>query len=245
MAKVITLMFHRVNDASLHFSPQQFANYLDYLVKHFPIVIPGQTLTHDPVGICLTFDDAYYDFYHDVYPLLKHYQIKALLAVPVKYITESSHVEPSIRLSVPYPQGMEPRYQHTNPFCTWQELREMNNSGQVIITSHGFSHQNLAHQPDLQQEIVTSKAILEQKLNTPIHHFIYPYGKMTRRVHQKVLQSYQYGLRIGGALNLNWNTTKLIYRVNADPLWTQQRPIDAALIRKWTVKYWLNRLRCK
>ncbi len=246
--RVITLMFHRVNDASLGYDPELFAQYLDYLVKHFPIVVPGETLPDAKVAICLTFDDAYYDFYHNVFPLLVKHQVKALLAVPVKYIVDKTNVDAKIRLQVPYVQGMEnPFYKDKIPFCTWEELNEMSQSGLVVMASHGFSHQNLADKKsDLSQEIVNSQKILQDRLQTPIKNFVYPYGCMTSQAHQMVCQTYDYGIRIGSALNLGWDQSRqFVYRINADPLWINSKPISNGLIHKLTLKYWANRLRLK
>jgi peptidoglycan/xylan/chitin deacetylase (PgdA/CDA1 family) len=129
-------MFHRVNDVTLGYCPDVFAKYLHYLVRNFPIVVPGEKLPNAGIAICLTFDDAYYDFYHNVFPLLKKHQIKAVLAVPVKYIVDETSVANQTRLEVPYVQGMEnPKYAQKIPFCTWNELREMSQSGLVEIAS--------------------------------------------------------------------------------------------------------------
>lgn len=248
MTRVLTLMFHRVNDASLGYQPQQFARYLDYLVNHFPIVVPGEALPQVPLAICLTFDDAYYDFYHNVYPLLLEYKIKAILAVPAKYIIDNTQLDSDTRLSVPYAHNMEdPSHQAKVPFCTWDELRQMAQSQHVLIASHGYQHANLADKAtDLSQEIITSKQILEKQLSLPINYFVYPFGKMNSKVHQKICQHYAYGIRIGSALNKGWDEKRrYVYRINADPLWTTHTPIQAQLLKKLTFKYWLNRLRFK
>lgn len=238
-AKIITLMFHRVNNPNARLHLAQFAQYLDYLVNHFPIVLPGENPSQEGLAICLTFDDAYYDFYHDVYPLLLKYQIKALLAVPVKYIAKETSLSSKERLSLP----TEPHQEGL--FCTWQELREMAQSGQVMMASHGYAH--IAHTDkniNLKQEIIGSKQQLENELKVPINHFVYPFGRITRRTHQKVRQIYDYGIRIGSALNIGWDHSRqFIYRMDATPLWTAQRPITKALIYKLTFKYWRNRIR--
>lgn len=245
--RVITLMFHRINDVSQGYYPQQFAQYLAYLVQHFPIVVPGEKLPNAPLAICLTFDDAYFDFYHDVYPLLKKHRVKAILAVPVQYIVQDTKVHVKDRLHVPYEHGMDPAYQEKTPFCTWKELKEMSESNQVIMASHSFSHANLAcKQTDLSKEIVFSQQILQEKLGIPIKNFVYPYGRMSKTAHQKVCQTYEYGIRIGSALNLGWDKSRhFVYRINADPLWTRLQPINEFLIKKLTLKYWINRLRLK
>lgn len=246
--RIITLMFHRVNDESLHYTPQQFATYLDYLTKHFPIVLPGDPIPKGKTAICLTFDDGYFDFYNDVFPLLKQLKIQAILAVPAKYIVNKATQNAAVRLSVPYAHDMDDiENQRKEPFCSWTELKEMHNSQCVIIASHGFRHANLADaQTNLMEEIITSKQILESQLNAPIRYFVYPFGKMNSQAHQLVQQHYEFGIRIGSALNLNWDRkNQFVYRINADPLWTQNKPITTGLIAKLTIKYWLNRARRK
>lgn len=245
---IVTLMFHRVADASQNFHPQQFAYYLDYLVHNFPIVVPGQTLPDEKVAVCLTFDDAYFDFYHYVYPLLQKHKVKAILAVPTKYILEETTASPETRLSVPYAYNMEdPHLAEKAPLCTWQELNEMIQSKYVVLAAHGHRHANLAEKTtDYHQEIVVSKQILEAKLGRIIPYFVYPFGRMNGEAHQEVLKHYDYGIRIGGALNKGWDeTNRFVYRINADPLWLHSRSIDKPLLRKLAFKYWVNRVRKK
>jgi peptidoglycan/xylan/chitin deacetylase (PgdA/CDA1 family) len=246
--KIITLMFHRVHDESQNYNYQQFAQYLSYLKQHYPIVVPGDKLPPKGVAICLTFDDAYYDFYHYVFPLLRQHQTKAILAVSPHYIVEGTNLNAHERLAVPYPQGMQDNlHQLKVPFCTWKELKEMAETPHVLFASHGYQHENLADKnANFIQEISASKGILERKLGTNVHYFIYPYGKMSRFAHRMVSKTYDYGFRIGSSLNHGWDQKrKMIYRIDADPLWTQMRPIDNRLIRQLSLKYWLNRLRRK
>jgi len=248
MAKqVLTFMFHRVDCTQTRCCPKQFAKYLDYLVNHFPIVTPDDPLDA-ALSVCLTFDDAYYDFYHHVFPLLQRYQIKAILAVPTHYILADTPLDAKVRLSVPYPQGMQtPLYQQKAPFCTWKEIKEMADSPWVQIASHSVSHANLAHpQTNIEQEVMLSQQILEQHLNRKIRYFVYPYGKMTRTVHHYVQQHYDYGIRIGSAINYGWDQkNRHLYRVDADALWKANIPISRLFIHKISLKYWANRLRAK
>lgn len=246
--KILSLMFHRVNDPSSQCCPRKFADYLNYLVNTFPIITPEDPLPKAPIAIMLTFDDAYFDFYQTVFPLLKHYNIKALLAVPVKYILPTTSIPAQTRLSVPYPQGMEnDDYQTKAPFCTWEELNEMAESSNVIMASHGYSHANLSDKnTDFINEIRYSKEILENKLSRRIDYFVYPYGKTSQHAHKLVTQHYRHGFRIGSAINYEWSPpNNPIYRVDADKLWKNGIPISSPLIHKLTLKYWLNRIRGK
>lgn len=241
-------MFHRVNDPTSQCDPIRFAKFLDYLIQTYPIIGPNDPLPNTPLAVMLTFDDAYFDFYHSVFPLLKYHKIKAMLAVPANYILENTNISTQTRLSVPYPQGMNNNlHLEKAPFCTWQELREMANSSHVIMASHSASHANLEKSSaDFHQEIVGSKIVLEQHLKQPIEYFVYPYGKMCSKAHNLVKQHYRFGVRIGSAINYGWDKhSQYIYRVDADPIWKHERYIDDALIRKLTLKYWINKIRRK
>lgn len=248
MTTILSLMFHRVNDPSSQCCPHQFADYLRYLVDNFPIVTPDSPLPKVPLALMLTFDDAYFDFYQIVFPLLKQHNIKALLAVPVKYILPSTSLSAKTRLSVPYPQGMENGLHKSKaPFCTWEELKEMADSTHVIMASHSYSHANLSEKnADFNREITKSKIILEKNLAKSIDSFVYPYGKTSKRAHQLVSKHYRYGLRIGSAINRGWaKPGQHLYRVDADKLWKNNTPINNRLLYTLTLKYWINRLRGK
>lgn len=75
--------------------------------------------------IVLTFDDGYYNNYLYVYPLVKKYNAKASIS-PVAYFsemyTESGEVSEC--------------YSH----CTWEELREMAESGYIELGNHSYNY---------------------------------------------------------------------------------------------------------
>lgn len=101
----------------------------------------------------LTFDDGYRDFYTDVFPILKKYQVKA-----VAYIVPNFLDKP-------------------NNLTTWQ-LKEIASSGLVEIGAHTMDHAYLKGLSvrRLQYEVVESKKTLEKLLGIQIVSFAYPYG---------------------------------------------------------------------
>lgn len=240
MQRIFVLMFHRIFDPLQVNNIHRFEHFLKNLSQNYEIVFPNETVQSRKPIICLTFDDAYYDFYHYVFPLLQKYDLKAVLAVPVKTIQESTLLSTDTRLTAPDDAS--------HAFCTWQELIEMADSPNVMIASHGYEHADLTH-PDtnLETEITLSKSLLENRLQKTISTFVYPYGRMNGDIHNKVRQHYQHGLRIGNAFNFRWNTTdKLIYRIDADPFWKRDKKLLSFPSQlKLLLKYCSNRLRSR
>ncbi|MCH9608624.1 MAG: hypothetical protein S4CHLAM45_12050 [Chlamydiales bacterium] len=211
-------MYHRVGKGKHANAENTLIEHFEYL-KQFPSVLPGDPIAPNQNAICLTFDDASYDFYHTVFPLLKKYNLRALLGVPVRYILEESTLLAEERLSVPYTMAMQDGFfEKKAPFCTWKEIEEMVASGHVEVASHSFAHCNLTFSfVDLQREIVESKKLIEKRIDQPVSSFIYPFGKVNHSVHLFVMQHYLYSFRIGSAVNWSWNCKRApLCRIKAD-----------------------------
>lgn len=242
------LMFHQVYHPNKPENLEKLQQFFAYLSKHHPIVLPGDPLSKHKLSFCITFDDAYYDFYHYVFPLLKQTNLTAVLGVPVKYIQNDTTQSSSTRLSLPHGTEMDDAYPTTHtPFCTWTELKEMADSNIVAMASHSFNHCNVTEaNVDLQFELQNSKQTLEQRLQKSIDTFIYPYGKYSAAVNKEVARYYPYQMRIGSALNKNWhNQQNVIYRINADPFWQNDLHWKMQDTVKYYLKYLSNLLRGK
>jgi len=218
---MLAFLYHRVGEGKYANPFWMMEKHFAWLAKKHRTVLPGDPLRAFQLDVCLTFDDATFDFYHYVFPLLKRYNLKAVLSVPVYYILESSDVDPDVRLAVPYSSAMKgDTYRTHAPFCTWAEIREMAQSGYVQVASHSVHHQNmLLSGLDLELEIVGSKRLLEEKLHMPIRTFVYPLGKFNRNIHRMVKRHYEFAMRIGTAWNTSWqNQSGIIYRIISDNL---------------------------
>lgn len=240
-------MYHRVDEPGTARSKEAFYQHLDALRARYPIVVPGQALTARQ-SICLTFDDAYVDFFTVVYPYLKQHNLKAILAVPTAYIQNATTLALSERLKVPYPKGMEaPLYEQCVPLCTWEELKEMAQSGHVMMASHTHTHPHLGRdKADVAFELLTSKVLLESHLGQKIEHLVYPYGNFNKKVHNLARQHYRYIHRIGGALNWGWDHPEgLLYRIDAEPTWYENPASFDPLWLKAAGRYAWNRVRGK
>lgn len=211
---LITLLYHRAFECPYGNNLDTLEKHFIYLKNHANVVLPFEELKKHSLNVCVSFDDATYDFYAYVYPLLKKHKIKALLSVSTGVISASETTDPSIRLAElkRFPNGS------TNPscYCTYAEIAEMSSSGFVDIASHGVDHLNLTKKGvNLEKEIKTSKETLEAILNKKIDCFVYPYGRFNKTIHEAVKKYYKIGMRIGNGVNFSWDTA-LHYRINAD-----------------------------
>ena len=103
-----------------------------------------------------------------LFPLLKKYQIPALIFL----ITDSIG---------------------TPGYLTWEQINEMKQSGLVSFGSHTCSHRRLRSLSDeeIEQEVIKSKHVLEEKLHTPVYSFCYPFGAggFDKRVRPLILKA--------------------------------------------------------
>lgn len=216
---LVSLMYHHINGDKFSNTLETFETHLKYLIGNYTFVVPGDTLTFNKKNICLTFDDAYYDFYHYVFPLLKRYEIKAVLAVPTALINDKVTASIEKRLSLRHDEiYVNKNYRNHGIFCTWDELKEMHDSGYVVMASHSYKHKDLAKDGvDLYQEIVDSKRMLEDKLETQIDSFILPFGRYNYNAIKLLKQHYQYIFKVGQGINYDFKGVNgLIYRIDAD-----------------------------
>lgn len=240
---LLTLLYHRIGNGKYSNSFDMMKAHLKHVSKNYSVVLPGESLKLLKVQVCLTFDDAFFDFFHYVYPLLKELRIRAILAVPTKYILERTDIDPKTRLSVPTHEA-EKVYNSLAPYCTWEELREMHNSGYVKIASHSHSH-TVMDRPDkaTQYEFFHSKKLLEEKLQSNVSIFVFPYGKLSKASAKLAGQHYKYMMRIGSASNTYWKT--MLYRINADQMLSHKSIFDRVNYMKYFSKWALNQLRGK
>jgi len=233
-------MYHHVNSDRCSNKLDLFDKHLQYIQKHFQTIFAGEKIEND--SLCLTFDDAYADFYYDIFPLLKKYNLKATLGVPTKYILDMTHNTKSQRVSFEHNHLFENYQQAT--FCTFAELQEMLSSGLVEIASHSHTHINLLeHNANLKDEIIKSKRILEEKLHIEVKSFIFPFGKYNQFILSECKNHYQYMFRIGNAIHKDFSGIDgVIYRVDGDNLKTPDEIFKIKNIFKYKFKAFIKKM---
>ena len=242
---LLTFSYHRINSDKYSNPYKMIEEHLTHIANKYKVVLPRDKLNPFKLNICLSFDDAFYDFYKYVYPLLKKLRIKAVLAIPIKYILETTNVDDEIRLNVPYKDAMKDDvYKTKAPFCSWQEIKEMASSNLVEIASHSYNHVNLINSKNLDLEIIKSKEIIEKKLQTEITTFVYPMGKFNEKIHKKVKEHYKYAMRLGSAINFSWkNISSITYRVMGDNLKTKNENLKVKNYISYFWFFFLNTFR--
>ncbi len=209
------MMYHHVGSDRCSNDLETFEQHLAYISKNFTSVFPTfERLPRKP--ICLVFDDGYYDFYKFIYPLLKKYNLKALLAVTPKYILDDTDKDDAQRLGFEH-NDLFKEYKNAT-FCTYKELKEMQQSRLVQIVSHSYSHKNLLEDDaNLEEELLKSKEMIEQKLGNSVESFVYPFGKYDQKVLDETMKYYKYSFRIGNAVNKDFHGINgVIYRIDGD-----------------------------
>ena len=164
----VALMYHHIGTTnpqdgqfSFTITPQMFEKQLLFLKQNgYEIASEHDILharqsghTHLSKPVLLTFDDGYADNYTALFPLLQKYQAHALIFLITQQVG-------------------------TPGYLTWQQIKEMKDSGLVAFGSHTCSHRRLRSLTDkeITQEITQSKQILEEKLGAPVVSFCYPFG---------------------------------------------------------------------
>ena len=115
--------------------------------------ILDEKMTIPKKAIILTFDDGHRDFYTDVFPLLKKYNIRA-----------TAYIVPGLL--------------EKNDFMTREQLKEVVSSNLVEIGAHSVNHISLKGKStiEVENEIEKSKEILENDYKIKVFSFAYPYG---------------------------------------------------------------------
>ncbi len=118
----------------------------------------GAPLPEKP--IVLTFDDGYRDNYTNAFPIMKEEGFVGTFFVITDLVEERN-----------------------NDYVTWEQLVEMRDAG-MEIGSHTVNHEELPklNATRVWQELVISRAMIEQRLGQEVHSIAYPYGKFDEEV---------------------------------------------------------------
>jgi peptidoglycan/xylan/chitin deacetylase (PgdA/CDA1 family) len=159
-----------------------FVEQLDWLAANREVVPFDEAIARwdDPGSenlVVLTFDDGYLDTHATAYPLLSDRGLPFLI-----YLATES-IETGVALG---PGGA------ADPL-TWDQIREMIESGLVTIGAHTHRHTDLRSvSPDqVEEELATSDGLIEERLGERPSHFAYPWGYWSPQAARVVDERYQ------------------------------------------------------
>lgn len=180
------LMYHFVlpeidSKNKLEVSLNTFERQMRFLKERHYNVIPLESLAQlikdkkkmPARTIAITFDDTRKVNYTRAFPLIKKFNF------PVTMFIIVAQADQPWRLS-------------------WNETRQMRDSGLVDFGSHSLNHPNFLEgisEETLKREIIDSKEIMEEKLNSSINSFSYPFGELNLKI-KKIVREAGYKLAV-------------------------------------------------
>ena len=175
-AVIPILMYHSISDdpepgISSYYrittSPKRFREHMVWLYERgYSVIGLDEALRQFEIKktnlnhhVVLTFDDGYYDFLNQAWPILENFGYTATVFLPTAFIGED-------------------RLQFKRRHCmTWSEARELINC-RISFGSHTVSHPKLYRLPwdEICRELRDSRLQIEDKLQTPVPFFSYPFA---------------------------------------------------------------------
>lgn len=151
-------------------TPQNYEENIKVLLENGYTFISFQELNDANSGkielpekpILVSMDDGYYSNYEYIFPILKKYKVKASIFIVTDKIGKEI-------------DGKK--------YLSWEQCKEMQNSGLVEIFSHSKRHVFYDKLPVrvIRDEVTESYKIIEKKLGSKkIKVFAYPYGAYTK-----------------------------------------------------------------
>ncbi|MGL4976823.1 MAG: polysaccharide deacetylase family protein [Cetobacterium sp.] len=133
--------------------------------------------------IIITVDDGYKDNYKILYPLLKKYNMKAV----IYFVTGSDYNSWTVE------SDGEKKFHLMDK----KEVLELHESGLIEFGGHTLSHPSMVtlNDDELEKEIVQNKKDIESIIGEEIISFAYPYGHNSKRVQKAVKKAgYKYSV---------------------------------------------------
>jgi len=177
--KIPILMYHSISYSSnpkfVQFTVPlaQFAEQMAYLHAHAYTPMTVTQYRNAAVeqlpekSVILTFDDGIADFFTEALPVLTQYNFPATLYIATAFINGTCN-------------WLQREGESTRPMLTWEQISQIQASG-IECGAHSHTHPQLDMlSPSIaQNEILTSKRVLEEHLSQEVTSFAYPYGYYT------------------------------------------------------------------
>lgn len=227
------LMFHVVckempKDKSLsglYITDEMLREYCRYFIdKGYNIVslkeaydiFSGSKKTDNPNLLAFTFDDGYEDNYTLAFPILKEFGVKFNINIIARYTNEN--------------------YSEYTNYLTWDELREMYDSGLLEVGSHSYDSHNYVtdyegksvpllkallpneskeeRKKRIFEDLNTADQIISEEIGDKINIMAYPYGVPPFDLKDEIAEKFNYyiELMVRPGVNRKIEDFKELYR---------------------------------
>lgn len=181
------LCYHNFNPTtpgSMNLTPQKIESQIKWLKDNGYTIIPlkaaveylqGKRTTLPQKSIVITVDDGWKSAYTYLLPVIKKYNIPVTLFIYPQTISQGSHA------------------------MTWDELKKLQQTGLFDIQSHTYDHPNFKqekrrrssadYEKFVNNELVKSKQILEEKMGSKITLLAWPFGIYDKDLEQAALRA--------------------------------------------------------
>jgi peptidoglycan/xylan/chitin deacetylase (PgdA/CDA1 family) len=207
-------MYHEIarrqdTASRLAVTPDAFASQLEYLAEEGFAAISVAQLASALAGepgrlparpVVITFDDGFADFHGAALPVLLRYGFTATVFVTTGWIADAG----------PRAAGRRP-----GRMLSWSQIREAAEAG-TEIGAHSHTHAQLdqLRPGTARDELVTSKALLEDGLGRAVPGLAYPYGysnAWVRRTAHEV--GYAHACAVGNVMAGTWQDAFALSRL--------------------------------
>ncbi len=205
--KIPILMYHSISDdnSNISISLENFEKQIKFLKQ-----LNFETIEFDEIdkakknSLIITFDDGYKDNVTNALPILKKYNYKATCFVVSDLIGKSNVWDKN------YKNYIYKELLSRNDILEWKK------SG-MKIGSHTKNHINITKikNENINDEIITSKKVIEELIGCEINSFSYPYGKVNKITADKVSSIYKYAVTtVKSRFDLSKHNLNFIPRVH-------------------------------
>jgi peptidoglycan/xylan/chitin deacetylase (PgdA/CDA1 family) len=202
--------FHPLKTGYTTVTTATLESQLHWLTEHHYTVVPlksvvdtvDRTAHPRPDTIAITVDDGHIPVLTILFPIIVIYHIPVTLFIYPSAISNASYA------------------------LTWDELKEMKSSGLVDIQAHTYWHPNFRKEKArlgsadynrlVMSKLVRPKAVLEQRLGSPITLMAWPYGIYDQDLEQAAAKAgYSASFAYAGGAALPGNDAFAIPRIPA------------------------------
>lgn len=168
------LCYHNLNPVrpgSMNMTPKRFESQIQWLKDNGYTIIPlkvaveylqGKRSSLPKKSIVVTADDGWQSVYTYMYPIIKKLNVPVTLFIYPQTISSGKNA------------------------MSWEQLRELQQTGLFDIQSHTYDHPNFKqtkkrmsaerYEKYVDNQLIKSKSILEEKLGAPITLLAWPFG---------------------------------------------------------------------